>query len=213
MFCGPGSLSHVFPLQVLSLSHRKCLWSLSSCWLHLLKCPAGNLQPCPWVAWLAAAIAALRARHIVLLWHIPWGSAMAPCLCLEAWLAPESSPDNGCLQYGKMSVLERGWIVALECIKCCSEGGGALTHGCTTEGVFASAAGSFLWVRAERASAGLGALPRAAAWAASIHMLPWVPRCGWPLPRCGREGKRAPSGLFFVLCTPGKGKHDLAPKN
>lgn len=53
--------------------------------------------------------------------------------------------------------------MALECIKCCSEGGGALTHGCTIEGVFASAAGCFLWVRAERASAGLGALPRAAA--------------------------------------------------
>lgn len=47
MFCGPGSLSHVFPLQVLSLSYRVCHWSPSSCWLHLLKCPAGNLQAHP----------------------------------------------------------------------------------------------------------------------------------------------------------------------
>lgn len=52
----------VFPLQVLSLSHRLCLWSPSSCWLHFLKCHAGNLQPHPWVAWQAAAIAASGAQ-------------------------------------------------------------------------------------------------------------------------------------------------------
>lgn len=98
MFCGPGSLSHVFPLQVLSLSHR--VLALKSfqlpaapsdvyCWEPAAPSPDSTK---------AAAVAASGALAHGAPLAGSWGPAVAQCLCLKAALAAALQPENGCLQ-------------------------------------------------------------------------------------------------------------------
>lgn len=63
---------------------------------------------------------------------------MALCLCLEARLAPDMQPDNGCMERCQCFKEDELW--PLNVLSVAVEGGGALTHGHTIEGTFASAA-------------------------------------------------------------------------
>lgn len=161
----------------------------------------------PRAARQAAAAVPPGAQVIVLPWHSPSGSAVPRRLCPEAGLAPEVQAGSGCPQRAGISALPRGWRAALGGAERCSEGGGALPQGRAIQGTFALAA--------------IPAPGRAELTGPGWELLPGLSAPGAPLGTALRlapaqvcwGGEEAPSGLFFVLCTLGKGKHDLAPKH
>lgn len=129
MFCGPGSLSRVslasaVPLsQIMPLKSFQLLAALSevSCWepaAPSLGSMAGSSHCCfrssgisssfgtpPW-ALLRLGVRARRQEDLQISSQITAACSRERCQCFKG-----------------------GWTVALECIKCCREGGGALTHG------------------------------------------------------------------------------------